>query len=53
MRRTLQEAARRSGKTGENSITLLDRRLDALVWRAGFARTIHQAGQLVAHGHSR
>jgi small subunit ribosomal protein S4 len=51
LRRTLQEAARKPGKTGENLITLLEQRLDALVSRAGFARTIYQARQLVAHGH--
>lgn len=51
MRRAFTEAARRPGKTGENLISLLERRLDALVLRAGFARTIYQARQLVSHGH--
>ncbi|MFS8479801.1 MAG: 30S ribosomal protein S4 [Micromonosporaceae bacterium] len=51
MRRAFAEAARRPGKTGENLISLLERRLDALVHRAGFARTIYQARQFVSHGH--
>jgi small subunit ribosomal protein S4 len=51
LRRTFEEARRRPGRTGENLIELLERRLDALVWRAGFARTIYQARQLVSHGH--
>jgi small subunit ribosomal protein S4 len=51
LRRTFEEAVRRPGKTGENLITLLEQRLDALVGRAGFARTIYQARQMVTHGH--
>jgi small subunit ribosomal protein S4 len=44
-------AVRRPGKAGENLITLLERRLDAVVLRGGLARTIYQARQLVVHGH--
>jgi small subunit ribosomal protein S4 len=51
LRRILHEAVRRPGKTGENLIELLERRLDAVVLRAGFARTIYQARQMVSHGH--
>ena len=51
LRRAFTEAARRPGKSGENLVALLERRLDAIVLRAGFARTIYQARQLVAHGH--
>ncbi|PXA77949.1 MULTISPECIES: 30S ribosomal protein S4 [Auritidibacter] len=51
MRRYFAEAKRRSGQAGENLITLLESRLDALVLRAGFARTIAQARQLVVHRH--
>jgi small subunit ribosomal protein S4 len=51
LRRTFAEALRRPGKTGENLIELLERRLDAVVLRAGLARTIYQARQLVTHGH--
>jgi small subunit ribosomal protein S4 len=40
-----------AGKTGETLVSLLERRLDAVVFRAGFARTIYQARQLVSHGH--
>jgi small subunit ribosomal protein S4 len=51
MRRAYEDAHRGEGKTGENMVTLLERRLDATVLRAGFTRTIYQARQLVAHGH--
>ncbi|WP_119728958.1 30S ribosomal protein S4 [Thermomonospora amylolytica] len=44
-------AARTSGKTGEVLLADLETRLDALVLRAGFARTIYQARQFVAHRH--
>ncbi len=40
-----------AGKTGDTLVSLLERRLDAVVLRAGFARTIYQARQLVSHGH--
>jgi small subunit ribosomal protein S4 len=45
------EAARRQGKTGDNLITLLECRLDNVIYRAGFARTRRHARQLVNHGH--
>jgi small subunit ribosomal protein S4 len=51
MRRAFDDAVRSSGKTGENMVALLERRLDATVHRAGLTRTIYQARQLVAHGH--
>jgi small subunit ribosomal protein S4 len=51
MRRAYDDAHRGEGKTGETMVTLLERRLDATVRRAGLARTIYQARQLVAHGH--
>ena len=51
MRKAYDDAHRGSGKTGEAMVTLLERRLDATVHRAGLARTIYQARQLVAHGH--
>jgi small subunit ribosomal protein S4 len=50
-RRYYQEAARRPGDTGENMIGLLERRLDALVYRAKFAPTPFAARQIVSHGH--
>lgn len=46
-----EEAARLKGVTGDNLIRLLETRLDALVLRAGFARTIFAARQYVSHGH--
>lgn len=46
-----EEARKESGLTGENLVELLEMRLDALVLRAGFARTIAQARQLVVHRH--
>lgn len=51
LRLAFELAARRPGKAGENLIVLLERRLDALVLRAGLARTIYQARQMVTHGH--
>src|SRR6476619_3240546 len=45
------EASRRPGKTGDNLLELLERRLDNVVYRAGFARTRRHARQLVVHGH--
>jgi small subunit ribosomal protein S4 len=51
MRRFFGKAERRSGVTGENLLTLLERRLDNVVYRMGFADSRAQARQLVAHGH--
>ncbi|MGX4655031.1 30S ribosomal protein S4 [Micromonospora sp. SCSIO 07396] len=51
LRRTFDEAVRGVGKTGESLVALLERRLDAVVLRAGLARSIYQARQLVGHGH--
>lgn len=50
-RRYFREAERQPGMTGENLITLLERRLDNVVYRAGFADSRAQARQLVQHGH--
>ncbi|PDW04183.1 30S ribosomal protein S4 [Candidatus Viridilinea mediisalina] len=50
-RRIFEQAARRSGVTGEYMLSLLERRLDNVVYRLGFATTRAQARQLVAHGH--
>ena len=46
-----QEASRRSGKTGETLLQILESRLDNVVYRAGLARTRRAARQLVTHGH--
>ncbi len=46
-----QEAARRKGVTGENLILLLERRLDNMVHRMGFASSRIQARLLVTQGH--
>src|SRR3954464_2455864 len=51
LRKAYDDAHRSQGKTGENLVALLESRLDATVQRAGLARTIYQARQLVAHGH--
>lgn len=51
LRRTFEEARREGGLTGEALVELLEMRLDALVLRAGFARTIAQARQAVVHRH--
>jgi small subunit ribosomal protein S4 len=47
------EAVRKPGDTGENMIGLLERRLDAVVYRAKFVPTPFAARQLVSHGHVR
>ncbi len=52
-RRYYQEATRRRGDTGENLIELLERRLDAVVYRAKFVPTVFAARQFVNHGHIR
>jgi small subunit ribosomal protein S4 len=44
-----EEAARRSGATGENLLKLLECRLDNVVYRMGFASTRAEARQLVSH----
>ena len=51
MRNILEIAQRMPGRTGDNVLTLLERRLDNIVFRLGFAATIPAARQLVSHGH--
>jgi small subunit ribosomal protein S4 len=46
-----EEAIRRRGDTSENLIGLLERRLDAVVYRLKFAPTPFAARQIVSHGH--
>ena len=46
-----QEANRKTGKTGEVLLQILESRLDNVVYRAGFAKSRDQARQLVRHGH--
>ena len=46
-----EEAHRRSGKTGENLLLILESRLDNVVYRAGFAKSRDMARQIVRHGH--
>ncbi len=50
-RRFFEEAERLPGVTGENLLQLLERRLDNVVYRLGFADSRRQARQLVTHGH--
>ena len=45
------EAARQKGITGENLLVMLERRLDNVVFRSGFAASRNQARQFVRHGH--
>jgi len=51
MRALFAEAKRRTGNTGTNLITLIEQRLDNVVYRMGFASTRRFARQLVNHGH--
>ena len=48
-RRYYKEAANRPGKTGENILTILESRLDNVVYRMGFGSTRAEARQLVSH----
>lgn len=50
-RRYFEEAVRRRGDTGEHLIDLLERRLDAVIYRMKLAPTVFSARQFVNHGH--
>jgi small subunit ribosomal protein S4 len=50
-RKTFATAERQAGITGDNLLVLLERRLDNVVYRLGFADSRPQARQLVLHGH--
>jgi small subunit ribosomal protein S4 len=50
-RNYFERAARLKGITGENLLFMLERRLDNVVYRAGFATARRQARQFVNHGH--
>jgi small subunit ribosomal protein S4 len=50
-RRIYDEATRLRGDTSENLISLLERRLDALIYRAKFVPTPFAARQFISHGH--
>ena len=50
-RKIYTEAIRKKGDTSENLIGLLERRLDAVIYRLKFAPTVFAARQLVSHGH--
>ena len=50
-RRIYKEADRQKGDTSENLIGLLERRLDAVVYRAKFVPTVFAARQFINHGH--
>jgi small subunit ribosomal protein S4 len=49
--RTMRRASRMKGRAGENLLILLERRLDNVVFRMGFATSRAEARQLVRHGH--
>lgn len=51
MQNYYREASRMAGNTGDNLVALLESRLDALVYRAGFAPSMYAARQYVRHGH--
>ena len=46
-----KKADRMKGMTGENLMTLLESRLDSIIFRMGFARTRREARQIVGHKH--
>ncbi len=51
LRNYVKDAFRKKGIPGETLISLLERRLDNIVYRLGFAPTLLAARQLVVHGH--
>lgn len=50
-RRIYAEAVRRKGDASENLVGLLERRLDAMIYRMGVVPTVFAARQFVSHGH--
>jgi small subunit ribosomal protein S4 len=50
-RNTFAKALKQSGRTGETLVKMLERRLDNVVYRLGFAPSRKAARQLVVHGH--
>ncbi|MEZ6187372.1 MAG: 30S ribosomal protein S4 [Planctomycetota bacterium] len=51
LRRFFAKSSRKKGNKGENLLLMCERRMDNVLWRAGFAKTRAQARQAVAHGH--
>ena len=51
MRNYVRKAVRRSGNAADNLVQALEGRLDAMVYRGGFTRTLPAARQFVSHGH--
>ena len=51
LRGVYAKAARKLGDAGEVMLQMLESRLDAVILRAGMARSIYQARQMVSHGH--
>lgn len=45
------DAKKKKGNTGDNLLIMLESRLDSILYRSGFAYSIHHARQLIAHGH--
>ena len=50
-RNTFKKADQQKGVTGENLLSLLERRLDSIIYRLGFANSRNEARQLVRHNH--
>lgn len=50
-RKFFRDALRKKGVTGDTLLTLLERRLDNVIFRLGFAKTRNQGRQVVTHGH--
>ena len=51
MRRAFERASKFHGSTGDGLLQVLETRLDSVIFRMGFARTMFAARQYVAHGH--
>ena len=50
-RNTFEKAERQKGVTGENLLSMLERRLDSVIYRLGFGTSRAQSRQIVRHGH--
>ncbi len=50
-RKFFENARKQKGDTGENLMKMLETRLDAVVYRSGFAATVFSSMQLIGHGH--
>lgn len=51
LRFTIQRAKKKTGILSENMLILLEKRLDSVVYRMNFSRSVYEAKQMIQHGH--